>query len=354
MNESKLPPVSFVIISHNEEHNIRDCLDSLAQLDYPDDLFEVTVVDSSSDMTREIVREYIHVRLICSDQKGFSPKRNLGVRESRYDLIAFIDADCIVPSDWLKKMLNQIEGEDVAAVASNAYPPPDSPFWGKHVACLGRPVGGALGFDSYFVRLERGINVVATANALFKKEALSSVGGFDERKRFSAGGEDFDISQRLIKAGYVLEFEPDAFVYHKTRNLRNFLSWTYRQGVAQNLFYQTNRSLSSLLCDPFSMLWIFVLLGVFLVVTNKGIAIVALAALFLFVALILLWKAKSSNGNKLLKKLRLLVERRKRIGVNFFSIVFVILPLFYLERVVVNLGHMVSKLSLSRSSQRTG
>ena len=124
------PLVSIVTISHNEENNIRDCLESLISLDYPNGYYEIIVVDSSEDRTKEIVSEYGNVRLIPSTHKQFSEKRNIGIRTARYELIAFIDADCIVPPDWLNKMLNKISDEKVAAVACDVFLPPNCSFLG--------------------------------------------------------------------------------------------------------------------------------------------------------------------------------------------------------------------------------
>jgi cellulose synthase/poly-beta-1,6-N-acetylglucosamine synthase-like glycosyltransferase len=343
------PSVSIITISHNEEKNIRDCLDSLVSLEYSQSLYEIIVVDSSQDSTKEIVSGYKKVRLFESKHKEFSPKRNLGIKEARNEIIAFIDADCIVPSDWLQKMLQKISVRDVAAVASNAYPPPDSPFFGKLVACLGRPVGGAIGFDSYFRKLDRGISVVSTANTLFKKSALLEVGAFDEDSRFSAGGEDFDVSQKLLAAGYILEYQSDAFVYHKTRDLKNFLKWSFRQGVAQNLHYQSDKKLLFLLFGPSSAIWLLLSL----------ISIIVLPAWIyqpMFVIIILLFtfmvaiKYKNSSNQK---KMKLLIKRRKRIKVSLFSIFFMVIPLFYLDKLVGNLGHLHSKFWAEASKKIT-
>ncbi len=46
-----LPEISVIIITKNEEGNIRECLDSFVKIDYPPTLFEIIVVDASTDQT---------------------------------------------------------------------------------------------------------------------------------------------------------------------------------------------------------------------------------------------------------------------------------------------------------------
>ncbi len=335
--------VSIVTISHNEEKNIEDCLSSLIRLNYPHGKYEIVVVDSSSDRTREIVRKFPSVRLIESEFKEFAKKRNIGIATAQFDLIAFIDADCIVPETWLSKIIRKLDDEKVAAVAGNAFPPPNSPFFGKHLACLGKPAGGAIGFDSYARKLERGISIVATTNTIFKKRVLIAIGGFDEEEYFTAGGEDWNVSHKIRDAGYVLEFDPDVTVYHKTRGLRAFLKWSFRHGKAENLLYDSQRSLFWLLFNPFSVIWPILVL---LIVISMPLSIFAVPAAWAGIILMLqLLVRRKSMKPALIRKLRLLIERRKRIGVGMLSIFGVVIPLYYLDKTIINMGHLFSKLS---------
>lgn len=335
--------VSIVTISHNEEKNIEDCLSSLIRLNYLHGKYEIIVVDSSTDRTRDIVRKFPSVKLIESEFKEFAIKRNIGISEARYDLIAFIDADCIVPSAWLSKIIRKLNDEKVAAVAGNAFPPPNSPFFGKHLACLGKPAGGAIGFDSYARKLERGINVVATTSTIFKKSVLKAIGGFDDKENFAAGGEDWNVSHKIRDAGYLLEFDPDVTVYHKARGLRAFLKWSFRNGKAQNLLYDSQRSLFWLILNPFSVIWPILVL---LIVIKVPLSIFAFMAAWAWIILMLWILVRRKNIKPApIRKLRLLIERRKRIGVSMLSIFLVVVPLYYLDKTIINMGHLLSLLS---------
>lgn len=335
--------ISIVTISHNEENNIANCLSSLCRLDYQYGEIEIIVVDSSSDNTRNIVLQYPDVRLIKSDFKGFTKKRNLGIMCAKFELIAFIDADCTVPIDWLSKITSKINNINVAAVAGNAFPPSDSPFIGKHIACLGKPAGGAIGFDSYANKLDKGIDVVATTNTIFRKSVLLEVGGFDEIDKYAAGGEDWNISQKIRDAGYILEFEPEVSVFHKTRRFKSFLKWSFRNGKAQYLLYDSDNTFLRLILNPFSIIWPISLTFLFFLLPIFHVFIALL--LLLFIIFIVYFFKYNISSHKGVNKLLLLISRREIIGVNFFSIFMVVAPLFYLDKLIINLGHLSSRFS---------
>lgn len=345
-----MPDVSIVTISHNEEKNIADCLSSLVELDYPVGKYEIIVVDSSSDQTRDIVRKFSPVKLIESKFKEFAKKRNIGISTARYDLIAFIDADCIVPKTWLSKIIRRLDDEKVAAVAGNAFPPPDSPSFGKYIACLGKPAGGAIGFDSYARKLDRGINVVATTSTIFKKNVLNRVGGFDDEENYAAGGEDWNVSHKIRGAGYVLEFDPDVTVYHKTRGLKSYLKWAFRNGKAQNLFYDSGRTIFWLLLNPFSFIWPLVFLIMMFNVPSLIYGV--LGAWVGIVAMLLIGIQRKDVKYGAIQRLRLLVERRKRIGVSMISIFGVVVPLYCFDKMIINIGQLFSKFSEGLKERR--
>lgn len=93
--------VSIVIPAHNEEHHLRACLDAIAiQSERP---FEVIVVDNNStDQTAHIADEYPFVRLVREAKQGRVHARSTGFDKARGDILGRIDADIILPQNWVE------------------------------------------------------------------------------------------------------------------------------------------------------------------------------------------------------------------------------------------------------------
>jgi GT2 family glycosyltransferase len=285
---------------------------------------------------------------LLSPRSDFSSKRNLGLQSAKYDLVAFLDADCIATPQWPALLLPKIASLNVAAVACNAYPPPDAPFLGKCFACLGKPAGGAIGFDSEVQFIKSGVNYVGSGCTLYRKSHIQNVGGFDESLCF--GNEDVDLSQRLRSAGYVLEYAADAFVYHKTRNtMKQFIRWAYRRGMSH--YYSTKPSFAQILLEPFSLLWLFIFIVVILMMPARYLLcfIIATPILFIVFTYQLVAGAFKSIFPSGSRKLRLLIERRRRIGVGLVTIMMLILPLFCIDRFILNLAQLHSSLFSPRA-----
>lgn len=96
---------SVIIPTRNEEHNIARCLDSLRQLEYPKDRFEVIVVDNgSSDQTFQVAHSYVstlNLEVISFPKGRVGAVRNAGAWVASGSCLAFLDADCTVGPQWL-------------------------------------------------------------------------------------------------------------------------------------------------------------------------------------------------------------------------------------------------------------
>src|ERR1041385_7694820 len=105
--------VSVIIPARNEEQNILNCLEDLAEQDYPAAMFEVIVVDDhSTDDTSALINEFIQVntdktfRLIQlnkMEQTGKFKKLAItkGIDAARGQLILTTDADCRFSPSWV-------------------------------------------------------------------------------------------------------------------------------------------------------------------------------------------------------------------------------------------------------------
>jgi len=119
--------LSVLIPARNEAANIRKCLDSLLQQDYPAHLFEIIVInDHSTDDTAVLVQQYKrnNLRLLNLADYLESPvqaykKKALetGIAQSTGTLIITTDADCVVPPHWLRHIAAFYEEQQPAFIA---------------------------------------------------------------------------------------------------------------------------------------------------------------------------------------------------------------------------------------------
>lgn len=113
--ESELPRVSVVVPVRNGAPTIRTCVESLLAQRHAADRFEVVVVDNgSTDGTAQRVADYPVLRLRCP-VPGASAARNVGVRHSTAEIVAFTDADCIADPGWLRELAAAFEDTSVGA-----------------------------------------------------------------------------------------------------------------------------------------------------------------------------------------------------------------------------------------------
>jgi glycosyltransferase involved in cell wall biosynthesis len=111
----KLPTISIVTPTLNSEKILSQCLESIKAQDYPRKNIEVLIVDGgSTDRTLEIARGFSVDRIIPNPLKTAEAAYAIAVRESKNEIIAFIDSDNILPSkDWLRRMVEPFQDEEI-------------------------------------------------------------------------------------------------------------------------------------------------------------------------------------------------------------------------------------------------
>lgn len=218
--------VSILITCFNEEKNIRECLTSIVKQNYTGGESEIIVSDGgSNDGTQAIVqafsKSYPNVRLVIETKKGTAAGRNAAIKAARYDYVAFIDADCEAPENWLETLVKQyqtIHAKDqrVIAVGGTNVPPEDAnPF----LQAIGIALDSFPGSFNSIQGRQLGeltyVSSLSNLNVLYSKREIREVGYYDESLVSEA--EDADINFRLSSKGYKFVFLPDSSVRHKMR-----------------------------------------------------------------------------------------------------------------------------------------
>lgn len=215
------PKVSVVVCSYNGSRTIRDTMEGLKHLAYPN--YEVIVVnDGSKDKTPEIAAEY-DVRLISTENRGLSNARNTGWQEATGEIIAYIDDDAYPDPHWLHYLAHLFMTTDfVGAGGPNLAPPGDGPV----ADCVYNSPGGPV----QVLLSDREAEHVPGCNMAFRRDALAAIGGFDPRYR--AAGDDVDVCWRLQQQVGRIGFHAAAMDWHHRRNEVGTY-WRQQQGYGK-------------------------------------------------------------------------------------------------------------------------
>lgn len=122
VNKNYIEPfVSIIIAAFNEEKFIGQKLESCLELNYPKDKFEIIVVsDGSYDNTNQIVDEYKNrgVRFFSyPERKGKPTALNLGVVESKGEILFFTDARQVFDKSSIKELVANLSDESVGSAS---------------------------------------------------------------------------------------------------------------------------------------------------------------------------------------------------------------------------------------------
>jgi glycosyltransferase involved in cell wall biosynthesis len=234
-----IPRISVVLCTRNRPDKIGAAVGSVLANDHP--AFDLTIVDqSTTEATRRVLLsiaendprlKYVHV-----DEAGLSRAYNTGIRRTSAAIIAFTDDDCIVPSDWLRRIEHAFEEE-----------PAGDLLYGQVVEKPTESRPGSVTPTLQFHKAERlsrrdGFRVIGMgANFAAKRQLLYRIRGFDEVLGGGAplrSSQDFDLAYRTYRAGSVILLRPEISLLHD--GLREPEEWPAvlrNYGVGDGAFY---------------------------------------------------------------------------------------------------------------------
>jgi len=232
-----MPRLSVIIPAYNEGRCIRRALISLRRQTIRD--FEIIVKDGGSqDDTVQVARKYAD-RVVSGPDRSIADARNQGAQHARGDILAFVDADTVVPPKTLERLL-QLFDEDRSVVG---------------VSCRKLPIHGDV-WDRVlyeFVNLSTlisswlGIGGAHGNCMLIRREIFSRVGGFNPEIQLAEEQELVRKARRFGRFVFLL----DTCVLEDPRRLRRwgrlrlYLTW----------FLGTLRSFSSSLQRTYEKVW---------------------------------------------------------------------------------------------------
>jgi len=191
--------VSVIIAARNEETNLHDCIESVANQTYPVSLYEVIVVnDGSTDNTETIcndfAQQYTNIKIIqANDDALVYGKANAlaqGIEAAKGEIILITDADCTVPRTWVEQTANRY-GADVGLIGGFTLQKSTKPFDGMQSLDW----TFILGMSAAAAGLGHPLGSIGN-NLSFKKSVYDEVGGYRKLK-FSVT-EDYTVVQAIV------------------------------------------------------------------------------------------------------------------------------------------------------------
>ncbi|MBI3312650.1 MAG: glycosyltransferase [Candidatus Omnitrophica bacterium] len=180
--------VSIIIPVKDSKKDLEGLLKSLGEMDYPKDKIEILVVDNNStDGTDRVALSFAGVKLLRETKPSSYAARNRGIRESRYGLLAFVDADCRVTPAWLHELIEAIHESPWIGAVGGANRPLDETHL---ISRLERKFGGNLNKKGNPFSPSYAI----TMNVLYRKQVFEQLGLFDEDQ---ISGSDVDMCWRM-------------------------------------------------------------------------------------------------------------------------------------------------------------
>ncbi|MCS7249384.1 MAG: glycosyltransferase family 2 protein [candidate division WOR-3 bacterium] len=251
-----LKTVSIIIPVYNEEKILATVINSLLNLNYPKEKYEIIIVDDGSkDNSYQIAYQFLNnkkgvkLKLLSQTNQGKAKALNRGISESKGEVIVCIDSDCVLTKDSLIYGIRHFQDEKVGAVAGNVK------IWNQDKIFMklqALEYMEGLNFTRQALSFLNKVNIVPGAIGFFKREIFQKVGLYNE----NIYAEDCDLTLRILKAGYKVVYEPKAVVYTEApESISCLFKQRYRwtrgilQAVRKNnhLLYHSHSSFSLIL-----------------------------------------------------------------------------------------------------------
>ena len=223
-----LPFVSVIIPTYRDDERLQKCVAAISKMNYPMENIEVLIVDNDSlILSRNWGKYPFQLRWIHEPEGGSYSARNRGVMESRYEVLAFTDADCIPDKNWLQNAVGVIKS-GAARVGGRV-----ELFFGS------RMLNGVELYEKLtaFPQEEyiRNYKACVTANLVSKKKNFLIAGLFDGS--LETGG-DIEWGKRCQLAGIDIEYVESSIIYHPARSTLSHLLAKQRRVVSGISIYE--------------------------------------------------------------------------------------------------------------------
>src|SRR5581483_1176634 len=187
--------ISIIIPAWNERGTLERCLASLRLIDYP--AWEVIVIAGGPDGTLQAAvqacKTLEHARVVEQLPRGLSAALNQGLGAARGDIIVFLDADSLVPHEWLRELVQPLQGQ-IQVTTGNPLP--------LHLT----PISITEQMENLAAReIQHRVILQGCGSIALDRQVIQEL-GFSENVRV---GVDWDLSARLAQRGVMIGYCPE-------------------------------------------------------------------------------------------------------------------------------------------------
>ncbi len=239
--DSKYPFVSIIIIAKEVSEYLAECIENCLNLDYPK--FEIIFLPDKEERLN-----YKDVSVVPTGETCPAVKRNMGVKEAKGEIVAFIDDDVFPAKSWLKNAVRNFVDAEVAAVGGPAVTPDNDDVMQKASGLVysSKLVSGEYSYR-YVKEARKEVEDFPSCNLIVRRNIFERLGGFNTN---FWPGEDtvlcLEITKKLEKK---IIYEPEALVYHHRRrlfkeHLKQVTSYAKHRGYFVKRFPETSKKFS--------------------------------------------------------------------------------------------------------------
>ncbi|MBR6878856.1 MAG: glycosyltransferase [Bacteroidales bacterium] len=217
--------LSVIICTYNREKYIYNILKSIAENTLSSEAYEIVLVNNNcTDRTEEECQRFCHdfpnvqFRMVTEPNQGLSHARNRGIKESKGDLLVYVDDDALVNPEYLQTYADFFASHPEADAAGGPIIPQyetEEPSWMSHYT---KRLLTGYKYNGDTVKEFALNDYPGGGNAAYRASVFEQVGPFNvELGRKGASleaSEEKDIFQKMRALGMKIYYLPTAILYH--------------------------------------------------------------------------------------------------------------------------------------------
>ncbi len=200
----------------NEERHLEAAVRRVLGQDYPGTLEVILAIGPSKDRTHEIAEQLAaadaRIRVVDNPAAKTPAALNLGIAAAQFDIIVRVDGHGELTDGYIRRAVELLEETGAANVGGVMDAQGETPF--EEAVAVAYTTKLGLGGSAFHLAESPAAEAETVFLGVFRKEALTSVGGFDETMHRA---QDWELNYRLRQQGHKIWFSPDLQVTYRPR-----------------------------------------------------------------------------------------------------------------------------------------